>query len=79
MARRKAKVDVRPQKGGPLIGWLGQKISGARELEGRVFGVDRYYDLAIDPEAAACTSMLAAAPGSEVSSECHSLTIQSAG
>jgi len=55
MARRKGKVDVdvRPQKGGPLIGWLGQRISGARELKGRTFGVDRYYDLAIDPEGAA--------------------------
>lgn len=51
--RRKAKVDVRPQKGGPLIGWLGQRISGAREVQSRRFAVDRYYDLAIDPEAAA--------------------------
>jgi hypothetical protein len=51
--RRKAKIDVRPHKGGPLIGWLGQRISGARELDGRSYGVDRYYDLAIDPELAA--------------------------
>ena len=51
--RRKAKIDVRPRKGGPLIGWLGQKISGAGELESGRYGVDRYYDLAIDPEYAA--------------------------
>ncbi|HEY3452574.1 MAG TPA: hypothetical protein VGK67_39890 [Myxococcales bacterium] len=51
--RKRLKVDVRPQKGGPLIGWLGQRISGARELASRRFAVDRYYDLAIDPEAAA--------------------------
>ncbi len=52
MARR-VKVDVTPQKGGPLIGWLGQRISGAREVASRRFAVDRYYDLAIDPEIAA--------------------------
>jgi len=43
----------KPSRGGPLIGWLGQKISGARSADERSYAVDRYYDLAIDPEQAA--------------------------
>jgi len=50
--QRRLAPAPEPSRGGPLTGWLGQRLSGARDSRG-VYAVDRYYDLAIDSAAAA--------------------------
>lgn len=41
------------ERPGELVGWRGQPIAAAREVGSGTFGVERWFDLALDPEAAA--------------------------